>query len=112
MFILLNFLIETILYFFKGGTYYVMSRVLGPEFGGSIGIIFAIANAINASLNVVGFCQSIQDLMRSLGGAVIVDGADNDIRIIGTITMIAVCALCGLGAKYEAKVTFYLSCTC
>ncbi|XP_046634296.1 bumetanide-sensitive sodium-(potassium)-chloride cotransporter-like [Daphnia pulicaria] len=86
-----------------GGTYYVMSRVLGPEFGGSIGVIFAIANAINASLNVVGFCQSIQDLMRSYGGAVIVDGADNDIRIIGTITMIAVCALCGLGAKYEAK---------
>jgi solute carrier family 12 sodium/potassium/chloride transporter 2 len=57
-----------------------MSRVLGPEFGGSIGVIFAIANAINASLNVVGFCQSIQDLMRSYGEAVIVDGADNDIR--------------------------------
>ena len=91
-----------------GGTYYVMSRILGPEFGGSIGIIFAIANAINASLNVVGFCQSIQDLMKNYGGAIIVDGADNDIRIIGTITMIAVCALCGLGAKYEAKVSFYL----
>ena len=89
-----------------GGTYYVMSRILGPEFGGSIGIIFAIANAINASLNVVGFCQSIQDLMKNYGGAIIVDGADNDIRIIGTITMIAVCALCGLGAKYEAKVNF------
>ena len=103
-----------------------MSRVLGPEFGGSIGVIFAIANAINASLNVVGFCQSIQDLMKSYGGAVIVDGADNDIRkfyicffiyyiilksvcvigIIGTITMVAVCALCGLGAKYEAKVIY------
>lgn len=86
-----------------------MSRILGPEFGGSIGIIFAIANAINASLNVVGFCQSIQDLMKNYGGAIIVDGADNDIRIIGTITMIAVCALCGLGAKYEAKVSSYFS---
>lgn len=87
-----------------GGTYYVMSRVLGPEFGGSIGVIFAIANAINASLNIVGFCQSVQDVMKNYGGgAIIVDGADNDIRIIGSITMIAVCALCGLGAKYEAK---------
>lgn len=86
-----------------------MSRVLGPEFGGSIGVIFAIANAINASLNVVGFCQSIQDVMKNYGGVVIVDGADNDIRIIGSITMIAVCALCGLGAKYEAKVNeFFL----
>ena len=85
----------------------MMSRVLGPEFGGSIGVIFAIANAINASLNVVGFCQSIQDVMRNYGGVKIVDGADNDIRIIGSVTMIAVCALCGLGAKYEAKVIRY-----
>lgn len=81
-----------------------MSRILGPEFGGSIGVIFAIANAINASLNVVGFCQSLQDLLKNYDGGMIVDGADNDIRIIGTITLIAVSALCGLGAKYEAKV--------
>ena len=67
-----------------GGTYYVMNRVLGlrPEFAGSIGVIFAIANAINASSNVVSFCQLIQDLMKSYSGAVIVDGADNDIRKI------------------------------
>ena len=50
-----------------GGTYYVVSRVLGPEFGGSIGVIFVFANAINASLNIVGFCQSIQDLMKNYG---------------------------------------------
>ena len=81
-----------------------MSRILGPEYGGSIGIIFAIANAINASLNIVGFCQSVQDLLRNYGGHYIVDGGNNDTRIIGTITIIAVCALCGLGAKYEAKV--------
>lgn len=50
-----------------GGTYYVMSRVLGPEWGGSIGIIFAIANAINCSLNVVGFSQTLQSIMQNYG---------------------------------------------
>lgn len=82
-----------------------MSRILGPEFGGSIGVIFAIANAINASLNVVGFCQTVQSAMMTYGGYYIVDGGTNDIRILGTILMILVWALCGLGAKYEAKVS-------
>ncbi|XP_046450809.1 solute carrier family 12 member 3-like [Daphnia pulex] len=86
-----------------GGTYFVMSRVLGPEFGGSIGIIFAIANAMDCSLNVVGFAQAIMDMMLEYGGIIIIDGAANDIRIIGTLTMIFVCAICGLGSQYETK---------
>ncbi|XP_046634344.1 bumetanide-sensitive sodium-(potassium)-chloride cotransporter-like isoform X2 [Daphnia pulicaria] len=85
-----------------GGTYYVMSRILGPEWGGSIGVLFALANAINASLNVVGFCQTLQDTMKNYGGYTIVDGGDNDTRILGTILMILVWGLCGLGAKYES----------
>ncbi|XP_046651512.1 solute carrier family 12 member 3-like isoform X1 [Daphnia pulicaria] len=86
-----------------GGTYFVMSRVLGPEFGGSIGIIFAIANAMDCSLNVVGFAQALQDMMLEYGGVIIIDGADNDIRIIGTVTMIFITAICGLGSQYETK---------
>jgi solute carrier family 12 sodium/potassium/chloride transporter 2 len=84
-----------------------MSRILGPEFGGSIGLIFALANAINASLNVVGFVQTVQDAMWNYGGYIIVDGDLNDTRILGTILLILVWALCGAGAKYEAKVFRY-----
>lgn len=85
-----------------GGTYYVMSRILGPEWGGSIGLLFALANAINGSLNVVGFCQTLQDTMKNYGGYTIIDGGVNDTRILGTILMILVWALCGLGTKYES----------
>jgi len=88
-----------------GGTYYVMSRILGPEFGGSIGIIFAIANAINASLNIVGFVQTVQSAMFEYGGFYITEANGiNDTRILGVILTILVWALCGAGAKYEAKV--------
>ena len=87
-----------------GGTYYVISRIMGPEFGGSVGIIFALANAIFCSLNVVGIGQTIQDAMKNHGGYFIVDGDINDVRIIGGITMVVICCLCQLGAKYEAKV--------
>ncbi len=84
----------------------MISRILGPEWGGSIGVVFALANAINCSLNVVGFCQNLQAVMGAAlaADARIVDGGANDVRITGTITMCFVAALCGVGAKYEAKV--------
>ncbi|EFX62925.1 hypothetical protein DAPPUDRAFT_67555, partial [Daphnia pulex] len=86
-----------------GGTYFVMSRILGPEFGGSIGIIFIIANILDCAINVVGFSSAVKDMMFEYGGVIIVDGNINDIRIIGTVTLIFVGAICGLGAKYETK---------
>lgn len=40
-----------------GGAYYMISRSLGPEFGGAIGIIFVVGQILNSSLNVVGFIE-------------------------------------------------------
>lgn len=46
-----------------GGTYYMISRSLGPEFGGAIGIIFALANAVAIAMYAVGFSESLRDLL-------------------------------------------------
>ncbi|CAN3477290.1 vacuolar cation-chloride cotransporter 1 [Diutina catenulata] len=40
-----------------GGAYYMISRSLGPEFGGAIGIIFCLGQILNAALNVVGLIE-------------------------------------------------------
>lgn len=47
----------------SGGVYFIISRSLGPEFGASVGIVFAFANAVAASMNTIGFCSSLNDLL-------------------------------------------------
>ena len=47
-----------------GGAYYMISRSLGPEFGGSIGLVFYIGQVLNSGLNVVGF---IEPFLNNLG---------------------------------------------
>lgn len=65
-----------------GGAYFLISRSLGPEFGGSIGLIFSVANGVGAAMYVVGFAETVRDLMRE-GGIAIIDNDMNDVRIIG-----------------------------
>ncbi|KAJ6438302.1 cation chloride cotransporter [Purpureocillium lavendulum] len=43
-----------------GGAYYLISRSLGPEFGGSIGILFFLAQALNTAMNIVGLIDCIR----------------------------------------------------
>lgn len=81
----------------------MISRSLGPEFGGSIGLIFSLANAVACAMYVVGFCESMQDLLHSFDAA-IVDGGIQDIRIIGSITILILLVIVVVGMEWEAKV--------
>ncbi|XP_049837756.1 bumetanide-sensitive sodium-(potassium)-chloride cotransporter-like isoform X3 [Schistocerca gregaria] len=85
-----------------GGMYYTISRSLGPEFGGSIGLILSLANALACAMYVVGFSESLNDLLDSYGLS-IVDGGVNDMRITGVVTVIALLCIVVLGMEWEAK---------
>lgn len=64
----------------NGGCYYLVSRSLGPEYGGAIGLIFYIANTINASMNCVGLAEALRDILKEYD-FYLIDGGINDIRI-------------------------------
>lgn len=41
-----------------GGAYFMISRSLGPEFGGSVGLIFFLANAVAATFHLAAFAEN------------------------------------------------------
>ena len=47
-----------------GGAYFMISRSLGPEFGGAIGIVFSTANAVAIAMYVVGFAETVRDILK------------------------------------------------
>lgn len=54
----------SLFFFLSGGAYYLISRSLGPEFGGAIGLIFAFANAVAVAMYVVGFAETVVELLK------------------------------------------------
>lgn len=85
-----------------GGIYYIISRSLGPEFGASVGIIFSFANAVSASMNTIGFCDSMNDLLKEQGVKIFDNGA-NDTRLVGAIALVLMCLICAVGMDWESK---------
>ncbi|KAG3257234.1 solute carrier family 12 member 3 isoform X3 [Ictidomys tridecemlineatus] len=92
----------------SGGTYFLISRSLGPELGGSIGLIFAFANAVGVAMHTVGFAETVRDLLQEYGTPIV--DPINDIRIIGvaTVTVLLAISLAGMEWESKAQVLFFL----
>ncbi|KAF7492611.1 Solute carrier family 12 member 2 [Sarcoptes scabiei] len=91
----------------SGGTYYMISRSLGPEFGGSIGIIFSLANAVAVAMYSIGFAETVCDHLGRFG-KVIFDGGLNDIRLISSITVVILFGIVLIGTEWEAQTQIVL----
>uniref|UniRef100_A0A2K6FQZ6 Solute carrier family 12 member 3 n=1 Tax=Propithecus coquereli TaxID=379532 RepID=A0A2K6FQZ6_PROCO len=89
-----------------GGAYYLISRSLGPEFGGAIGLIFAFANAVAVAMYVVGFAETVVELLKE--HSILMIDEINDIRIIGAITVVILLGISVAGMEWEAKAQIVL----
>ncbi|XP_051567559.1 solute carrier family 12 member 10, tandem duplicate 1 [Myxocyprinus asiaticus] len=92
----------------SGGAYFMISRTLGPELGGPIGVVFSFANALACALNTVGFSETVRDLLIEYN-AQIVDPV-NDVRIVGSITVTVLLLISLAGMEWESKtqILFFL----
>lgn len=88
-----------------GGIYFIISRSLGPEFGASVGIVLAFANAVSASLNTIGFCESFNDLLLKNYDTKVLEDETNSIRLVGIIAILVMILICAIGIEWESKVS-------
>uniref|UniRef100_A0A665WSY9 Solute carrier family 12 member 3-like n=1 Tax=Echeneis naucrates TaxID=173247 RepID=A0A665WSY9_ECHNA len=89
----------------SGGAYFMISRSLGPEMGGPIGMVFSFANALACALNTIGFAEVVTDLMKEFG-VVMVDSV-NDLRIVGVITVTVLLVISLAGMEWESKAQYF-----
>ena len=93
-----------------GGIYYMISRSLGPEFGGAIGIMFTIANSIAVSMYIIGFCDSLIDMLHEyIHGftGIISTDRNNDIRLIGCVVLVLILGLAIVGMDWVTRVSLF-----
>ena len=80
-----------------GGAYYMISRSLGVEVGGAVGIPLFIALALSVALYTVGFAESIVSVFPSL-----------DFKTVGLLTTVGVATLAIISAKVAIRAQYFI----
>ncbi|XP_007483346.1 solute carrier family 12 member 9 isoform X3 [Monodelphis domestica] len=93
-----------------GGAYFMISRTLGPEFGGSIGLMFFLANVCGCAVSVLGLVEAILDVFGAdasgpAGIRTLPQGYGWNL-LYGTIVLGLVGGVCTLGAGLYAQASF------
>ncbi|XP_055022766.1 solute carrier family 12 member 9 [Boleophthalmus pectinirostris] len=97
-----------------GGAYYMISRALGPEFGGSIGLMFFLANVCGSALYVLGLVEAVlatfgvpEDGIITSQYQVLPSGYWWSL-LYGTVIALLCLVVCLVGAHIYAKTSFLI----
>ncbi|MCH7531657.1 MAG: amino acid permease [Gemmatimonadetes bacterium] len=80
-----------------GGAYYMISRSLGIETGGAVGIPLYLAQGLSVALYTVGFAESVTGVFPSLNA-----------RLVGIVTTLAVAALAIISARAAIRAQYVI----
>ncbi|KAJ2330566.1 hypothetical protein GGH91_006633, partial [Coemansia sp. RSA 2671] len=94
-----------------GGPYYMLSRSLGPEFGGSIGLMFYAGTLLSGVLNAVAFVEPLMSNFGRTGGDITHTFPEGERWHIlySSILLVFCTVVCLTGAQVFAKASTVLS---
>ncbi|XP_036680762.1 solute carrier family 12 member 9 isoform X2 [Balaenoptera musculus] len=93
-----------------GGAYFMISRTLGPEVGGSIGLMFYLANVCGCAVSLLGLVEAMLDVFGadatgSSGLRILPQGYGWNL-LYGSLLLGLVGGVCTLGAGLYARASF------
>uniref|UniRef100_A0A8C4YD37 Solute carrier family 12 member 9 n=1 Tax=Gopherus evgoodei TaxID=1825980 RepID=A0A8C4YD37_9SAUR len=95
-----------------GGAYFMISRTLGPEFGGSIGLMFYLANVCACGVYILGLVEAVLDVFGAEGtdppGARVLPQGYFYSFLYGSVVLLLCLLVCLVGARIYARAAFLI----
>uniref|UniRef100_A0A8C7MGI4 Zgc:153039 n=1 Tax=Oncorhynchus kisutch TaxID=8019 RepID=A0A8C7MGI4_ONCKI len=91
-----------------GGAYYMISRALGPEFGGSLGVMFFLANVCSSALYILGLVEAIVATFGPAGSLQVLPAGYWWSLLYATGILLLCLLVCLVGAEIYAKASFLI----
>jgi amino acid transporter len=84
----------------KGGDYYLISRTLGLEFGGAIGVVLFLAQSVSIAFYCIGFGEALVGLLP--------DGIKTTPQIISVLAVLLLFIFSWLGADWATRLQYVI----